>query len=173
MVSDKRVKYDIALRKKAAELFAKGLGHMVVSSELGVKRRTAKGWLRKFRATGAEGFLDVGGSRSEYSFDTKVAAARAVVEEGATRPEAMARFGIRSESPLDRWVKAYREGGPEALRAKPRGRPRGSGDRAGELTREEELERQVRRLEAEVAYLKKSIALKAAKRSRTARRPRP
>ena len=39
------------------------------------------------------------------------------------------------------------------------------------MTREQELERQVRRLEAEVAYLKKSIALKAGLRSRTGRRP--
>ena len=37
--------------------------------------------------------------------------------------------------------------------------------------RTQELEREVRRLEAQVAYLKKSIALKAELRSRTGRRP--
>ena len=36
---------------------------------------------------------------------------------------------------------------------------------------EEELEERVRKLEAQVAYLKKSIALKAELRSRTGRRP--
>ena len=40
------------------------------------------------------------------------------------------------------------------------------------MAREQELERRVRKLEAENAYLKKSIALKAEKRSRTARRQR-
>lgn len=47
-----------------------------------------------------------------------------------------------------------------------------SGSPSGETTREQELERRIKRLEAENAYLKKSIALKAEKRSRTARRPR-
>ena len=82
----------------------------------------------------------------------------------------MERFGIASTTPLKNWMKAYREGGPEALRPKPRGRRKGTPSPPGEPTREQELERQVRRLEAEVAYLKKSIALKAEKRSRTARR---
>ena len=77
-----------------------------------------------------------------------------------------------STSPFKKWLKAYREEGPEALRPKPRGRPRGSGSPSGETTREQELERRIKRLEAENAYLKKSIALKAEKRSRTARRPR-
>lgn len=40
------------------------------------------------------------------------------------------------------------------------------------MTRERELERRVRKPEAENAYLEKSIALKSEKRSRTARRPR-
>ena len=111
------------------------------------------------------------GKRSAtYSYETKVAAARAIVEDGMTRAQAMARFGVASEAPISRWVKAYREGGAEALRPKPKGRPRGSSSRPRETTREEELERQVMRLEAEVAYLKKSMALKAEKRSRAARR---
>lgn len=171
MALDMRVKYDIALRRRAADLFGRGLGYRAVSTELGMPKRTAKGWQRRFRATGAEGLLDVGGSQSAYSFETKPAAARAVVEEGATRSEAMERFGVRSEGPISRWVKAYREGGEEALRPRPEGRPRGSGGRDGKLAREGELERKVRRLEAEVAYLKKSIALKAELRSRGGTRP--
>ncbi|MDM8270160.1 helix-turn-helix domain-containing protein [Thermophilibacter provencensis] len=171
MAQDIRVKYDVALRRKAADLFGRGLGYHAVSTELGIPRRTAKGWRRRFRATGAEGLLDVGGSQYRYSFETKLAAARAVVEEGATRSEAMACFGVRSEAPISRWVKAYREGGAEALRPKPKGRPRGSGSRVAPMSREQELEREVRRLEAEVAYLKESIALKAELRSRAGRRP--
>ena len=38
-------------------------------------------------------------------------------------------------------------------------------------TREEELEERVRKLEAQVAYLKKSIALKAQRRSQTGTKP--
>ncbi len=85
------------------------------------------------------------------------------------KPEAMERFGIASATPLKQWCRLYRGGGAEAL--SPRGRPRGSGAKAAPMTREQELEREVRRLEAQVAYLKKSMALKAELRSRTGRRP--
>ena len=72
-----------------------------------------------------------------------------------TKPEAMEKFGIASPSPFKKWLKAYREEGPEALRPKPKGRPRGSVSPSGETTREQELERRIKRLEAENAYLKK------------------
>ena len=77
------------------------------------------------------------------------------------RPEAIERFGVAGRSALDAWCRLYREGGAEALLPKPKGGPRGSGAKAAPRTREEELEREARRLEAQVAYLKKSIALKA------------
>lgn len=47
----------------------------------------------------------------------------------------------------------------EALRPKPRGRPKGAKAKPRELTREQELEERCRRLETEVAYLKKLRAL--------------
>ena len=65
---------------------------------------------------------------------------------------------VASATPLKRWCRLYREGGADALRPKPKGRPRGSGAKAAPPTREEELEREVRRLEAQVAYLKKGGA---------------
>lgn len=60
----------------------------------------------------------------------------------------------RLDDPSENWVRAYREGGPEALRPKPRGRPAGSASPPGEPTREQELERRLRKLEAENAYQK-------------------
>ena len=83
----------------------------------------------------------------------------AVVEDGAAKPAAMAEFGIMSMTPLDRWCRLYREGGAEALRPRPKGRPRGSRSKPRARTREQELEERCRRLEAEVAYLKKLRAL--------------
>ena len=71
-----------------------------------------------------------------------------------SKPGEMERFGIASSSPLDQWCRLYREGGAEALRPKPKGRPRGSGAKAEPMTREQELEREAGRLEAQVAYLK-------------------
>ena len=75
------------------------------------------------------------------------------------KPAAMAEFGIMSLAPLERWCRLYREGGAEALRPKPKGRPKGSAAKRPPRTREQELEERCRRLEAEVAYLKKLRAL--------------
>ena len=73
---------------------------------------------------------------------------------GELKPEAMERFGIASATPLKQWCRLYREGGAEALRPRPKGRPRGSGAKGAPKTREQELEERVRRPEAQVAYLK-------------------
>lgn len=164
--------YDEAIRRRAAALFDEGLGYKATASLLGIPRETVRKWLDIYRSVGIEVLAMMGKKHITYSFETKLGAVRAVVDEGMTKPEAMARFGIASPSSFKRWLKAYREGGPEALRPKPKGRPRGSGSPPKEATREQELERRIQKLEAENAYLKKSIALKAEKRSRTARKPR-
>ena len=163
---------DVALRLRAAGLHDGGQGRAPIAALLGIPGETVRKWLDIYRSVGIEVLAMMGKKHTAYPFETKVAAVSAVVDGGMTKPEAMARFGIASPSSFKRWLKAYREGGPEALGPKPKGRPRGSGSPAGEATREQELERRVRKLGAENAYLKKSIALKAEKRSRTARKPR-
>lgn len=157
--------YDTSARALAADLFELGAGRDAVASRLGISCNTVRKWQLKFRATGRDGLLDMG--HRAYGWETKVAAARSVVELGRTKPEVMEEMGIASRTPLDRRCRLYREGGPEALRPRPKGRPRRAP--APAQTREEELEREVRRLEAQVAYLKKSIALKAARDSRAGR----
>ena len=170
MSIDLRSKHDRALRELAADLFASGHGCESVANRLGIPARAVRKWQQTYLAVGRDGLLNMGKAHTRYDFETKVAAASAVVDGGMAKPEAMERFGIASLSPLKRWCGLYREGGAEALRPKPKGRPRGSGAKAPK-TREEELEERVRKLEAQVAYLKKSIALKAELRSRTGRRP--
>ena len=168
MSVDLRLRHDRSLRERAAEMFERGLGYKSVAGGLGVPDEAVRNWQKTYRATGRDGLLAMGGGQARYDYETKVAAASAVVDGGMAKPEAMERFGIASESPLRSWCRLYREGGAEALRPRPKGRPR---KEAAPATREEELEREVRRLEAEVAYLKQSIALKAELRSRTGRRP--
>ena len=103
------------------------------------------------------------GSR-RYDWETKVAAARDHVENGLTTTEGMAKYSIASIAPLERWCREYRAGGPEALRPKPKGRPKGSRSKPKpEPTREQELAEQVAYLKAKVAYLEKLRALRAQK----------
>ena len=103
--------------------------------------------------------LTMDGKQALYTYEQKVAAARAVIEGGMTRTEAMARFKIMSLAPLKSWCKLYRTGGAEALKPKQKGRPKGSKSKPQKRTREQELEERCRRLETEVAYLKKLRAL--------------
>ena len=65
--------------------------------------------------------------------------------------------GIASVTPLERWCREYRAGGPEALGPRPKGRPRGSKSKPKpEPTLEQELAEQVAYLKAKVTYLEKT-----------------
>ena len=143
----------------------------MTARKLGVSAETVREWQKMYRVIGKGGLLAMGVKHTRYDYETKVAAAKAVVDGGMSKPEAMVRFGIASATPLKQWCRLYRQGGAQALKPKPKGRPKGLGVGAVPPTREEELEERVRKLEAQVAYLKKSIALKAQKRSQTGTKP--
>ena len=161
------VRHDRLLREQAAQMFERGFGYGLTARKLGVSAATVREWQKMYRVIGKGGFLAMGVKHTKYDYETKVAAAAAVVDGGMSKPEAMMRFGIASATPLKQWCRLYREGGAQALKPKPKGRPKGSVP----PTREEELTERVRKLEAQVAYLKKSIALKAQKRSQTGTKP--
>ena len=164
------LRHDRLLREQAALMFERGFGYALTARRLGVPAETVREWQKTYRAIGRNGLLAMGVKYARYDYETKVAAARAVVDGGMSKPEAMVRFGIASATPLKQWCRLYREGGAQALKPKPKGRPKGS-VRAVPPTREEELQERVRKLEAQVAYLKKSIALKAQRRSQTGTKP--
>ena len=165
------MRHDRLLREQAAQMFEKGRGYRLTASRLGMSAATVREWQKMYRVIGRSGLLAMGVKQARYDYETKVAAARAVVDGGMSKPEAMMRFGIASVTPLKQWCRLYREGGAQALKPKPKGRPKGLGVGAVPPTREEELAERVRKLEAQVAYLKKSIALKAQKRSQTGTKP--
>ena len=165
------MRHDCLLRKQAVEMFERGFGYGLTAKRLGVSAATVREWQKMYHVIGKGGLLAMGVKRTRYDYETKVAAARAVVDGGMSKPEAMMHFGIASTTPLKQWCRLYREGGAQALKPKPKGRPKGLGVGAVPPTREEELEERVRKLEAQVVYLKKSIALKAQKRSQTGTKP--
>ena len=170
MSVDLRLRHDRLLREQAVEMFERGFGYRLTAKRLGVPAEAVRHWQKTYRVIGRDGFLAMGAKQARYDYETKVAAASAVVDGGMSKPEAMVRFGIASATPLKQWCRLYREGGAQALMPKPKGRPKGS-VRAVPPTREEELEERVRKLEAQVAYLKKSIALKAQRHSQTGTKP--
>lgn len=108
MPVDLRCKHDREVRVRAADLFDAGRGYESVARELSVPARTVRKWLATYRAVGREVLLDMGRSHARYSWETKVAAARAVVDGGRPKAEVMAEHGVASASPLDAWCRAYR-----------------------------------------------------------------
>ncbi len=166
-------RHDLETRQKAADMISSGHGRMTIASALAISPGIAEKWIYSFKAVGREAFLEMGSRHRKYDYETKLAAVLGFTEGGMTRQEVMAKYGIPGLTTLKTWVGRYRSGGPEALRPKPKGRPPKAAAEAQPMTREQELERRIHKLEAENAYLKKSIALKAEKRSRTARRQQP
>lgn len=73
---------------------------------------------------------------------------------GETAMDLAAEFGLSSGSLVNAWVRTWRQGGDEALKPKPKGRPKGSTS-AGPLSEEDKLRRENDRLRAENAFLKK------------------
>lgn len=163
MREDRRKHYDDGFRREALEPVKAGAGGNTLARRLAMPRQTAENWIMLYRSGGEETVMGGGGSR-RYDWETKVAAARDHVENGLTKAEVMAMHGIASVTPLERWCREYRAGGPEALGPRPKGRPRGSKSKPKpEPTREQELAEQVAYLKAKVTYLEKLRALRASK----------
>ena len=132
---DLRVKHDVEARKAAIGLFELGHGYKSAAIALSLPAEAVRRWQEIYRAFGSEVLLRMDGKQGRYTYEQKVAAASAVVDGGMTKTEAMAAFGIMSMSPLKKWCALYREGGAEALRPRPKGRPRGFGPKSRERTR--------------------------------------
>lgn len=114
MRTDLRVKHDIDARKKAAELFWKGRGFESVAKELSIPRSAVRKWQQIWKAFGSGALLPMDGKQARHTCSQKAAAAKAVVGDGMSKSDAMARYGIMSLAPLERWCRACREGGAEA-----------------------------------------------------------
>ena len=158
-------RHDIAVRKKAAELIDSGYGKAALAGALAISASIAEHWVHTYKAVGKEVFLGMGSKHRTYDQETKLAAVLDFLEGGLTKQETMAKHAIASLTAFERWVKAYREGGPDALAPKPKGRPRKAGGPPKPAGRAQELEEENRRLRAEVAYLKKLRALEAGRRA--------
>ena len=65
-------------------------------------------------------------SRRMYPTELKLAAVRAVIDEGKSYQAVADEFGISSPSTLKKWLIAYRREGESALETKQRGRAQGA-----------------------------------------------
>ena len=83
-------KHDRKMRELAVELFDEGYGRDIVAARLCMSASIVEKWLLTYRSVGSEVLLCMGSRKTRYAWETKAAAARAVVDEGMGKPEAMA-----------------------------------------------------------------------------------
>ena len=82
MSTDLRCRHDRALRELAAGMFGEGRGYKSVAGSLGIPAEAVRKWQQTYRAVGRDGLLSMGKAHARCDFETKVAAARAVVDDG-------------------------------------------------------------------------------------------
>ena len=132
--------------------FEQGMGSQSAARVVGVSRDATRTLYRRFQLNGRLCLVEKP-TKQQYPFETK----KEVVQRhlaGETKMDLAREFGLSSDRLVEVWSRKWRKDGDEALRPKPKGRPRGS-SKPKVLTEEEKLRRQVERLEAENAYLKK------------------
>jgi transposase-like protein len=150
-------------REAAVAWFEKGIADKAAARLLGVSHSPVKLLYLRWRIHG-RGALVAKPTKQVYSFELKLALVERFIA-GETAQNLAAEAGLSSSGLLKNWAAAYRRDGADALRPKPKGRPREpDSPPPAELPELERLRRENERLRAEVAYLGKLRALRAQER---------
>ena len=143
-------------REQLVELFEQGMGFKAAATALDVSKYAVRMLYRRFTLHGRLCLVEKP-TKQQHSFEIK----KEVVQRhlaGETAMDLAREFGLSSEQLVSQWSWKWRKGGDDALKPKPKGRPKGSAA-PKLLTEEDKLRRQIARLEAENAYLKKIAGL--------------
>ena len=138
-------------QKRLVALFEQGCGARVAASCLGLSYKPCERFYNRWRIHGSLVLVNKSYKRV-FTFEVKRDAVQRFLA-GEPRMSIAQDLGLASPNVLTTWVKIYRERGEEGLRPKRKGRPPGMG-KSRVLSRTEELERRIKYLEAENAYLK-------------------
>ena len=139
-------------RQQLVDLFEQGLGCTAAANRLGVTRNPVRKLERRFKLHGRLCLVEKP-TKQQFSFEVK----KEVVDRfigGQSTMDLAREFGLSSDQLVTHWVRAWRAGGDQALQPKPKGRPKRSTS-STPLTAEDRLRREVEKLQAENAYLKK------------------
>ena len=139
-------------REQLVECFEQGMGYRAAANIVAGSTSAIRNFYRRFQLHGRLCLVEKP-TKQQYSFEIK----KEIVERhlaGETRMDLAREFDLSSDILVRDWARKWRKGGDEALKPKPKGRPKGSAA-PKRLSEEEQLRRQIARLEAENAYLKK------------------
>lgn len=139
-------------REQLVELFEQSLGFKAAATGLEVGSCPVRQLHQRWVLHGKLCLVDKP-TKQQYSFDQK----EEIVQRnlaGESRMALTKEFNLSSTNLVKDWVRRWRRGGDEALMPQPKGRPKGS-TTPKLLTEEDKLRREVEKLRAENAYLKK------------------
>lgn len=173
-------KYDESQKLEVVQEYLSGaIGSKSLAKKYGIGRTLVARWIAAYRHHGIDGLR---AKHRQYSAEFKLSVLREIEQRELSHTQAAALFDLREAGAIARWQRQYHEGGPEALKPKPRGRPKkmptpklpkalpAQGDEASAL---EALRKENEYLRAEVAYLKKVQALVREKRQAAPKERKP
>ncbi|MDK8670006.1 IS3 family transposase [Corynebacterium sp. MSK195] len=143
-------------REELVALFEQGCSYWAAAHHVGVGVYPVRALFRRFLLHGKLCLVEKP-SKQQYSFEIK----KEVVQRHLTGESKMSlarEFGLSSDQVVGYWSRKWRKGGDDALKPKPKGRPKGSA-KPKVLSEEDKLRRENERLRAENAYLKKIAGL--------------
>lgn len=130
-------------RKQLVDLFEQGWGYIAAARRLNVSKYAVRTLQRRFTLHGKLCLVEKP-TKQQYSFEVK----KEVVDRfnaGESKMDLARDFGLSSEQLVSSWIRAWRTGGDEALRPKPKGRPKGRSP-VKALTEEDKLRRENEKL---------------------------
>jgi transposase len=173
-------RYDEKFKKAVVKEYLSGAsGYRVLEGKHGVSQSNIRRWVDVYRQHGDAGLRK---KFSHYSARFKLSVLRRMWRQELSYSQVVALFDLRGgTSVVSNWERQYHEGGLDALKPKPRGRPKKM--KTPEIppvpvqpqdTRTlEELRKENEYLRAEVAYLKKLDALVRAQRLAAPKKRKP
>lgn len=149
-------------REQLVDLFEEGMGYKAAARRIGVNQAPVKMLARRFKLHGKLCLVKKP-TKQHYSFEIKKEVVNRFIA-GESKMDLASEFALSSDQLVANWVRAWRIGGDEALRSKPKGRPKGSSP-SKIITEEDRLRCENEKLRAENAYLKKLRDLRNQRRS--------
>lgn len=160
-------KYSESLKLKVVQEYLSGsAGYESLAKQHGVSSTSLQRWVDSYREHGEKGLRK---KFSHYDAEFKLSVLREVKRQALSHTQAAELFELRGGAGVvAKWSRQYHDGGPQALKPKPRGRtkkmptlkpPKALPPQDDEANALEALRKENEYLRAEVAYLKKMDAL--------------
>lgn len=157
-------KYDEHFKLSVVQQYAYGTtGFKAIAKHHGLSSSMVRRWVLSYRAHGLEGLRK---KFTHYSAAFKLSVLKHMWENELSCGQTAALFNIRNPGSLRVWEREYRRAGPDALTARPRGRPKSMPTSSPPKKKtengkhpEKDLLAELEHLRMENAYLKKLQAL--------------